>query len=268
MSSGTGNPFTAIGRFFHKCMIILGFAIDDMGNNDMMNEATVQAEIGKAKQKASQAQSENGKLAGNIAMVKAQIADQKREEEKLVALVKIAINENDVTNGSSYAENLANLKTDIANNQQQLESMTNWYKNNVEIIAESLRQVQKFQRDFDQLKIRVKIGRSQQALAEMLKASTTELQGMVGGEAAEAMQRMRETAFAGEGQMTATIDLANKMGSSIKQEQIARQARGRALFEEMAAAAKSKSPNVGEQAIQVIAAVKAEEKPQVVQVQS
>lgn len=265
MSSGTGNPISAMFRAFKRVFVWLGFAIEDATQSDALDEATIQSEINKSKQKANQAQTENGRLAGNIAMLKDQISQQKREEERLRSLVQLAINENDVTNGPMYAESLANLKTDLANNEVQLQKLEAWYKNNVDIIAESLRQVMKFQQDFEQLKIRVKLSRSQQAIAEMIKASTTELQGMVGGEASEAMQRMREAAFAGEGQITATVDLAQQMGSTVKMEQQARKARGLALFNEMKAQIAAQNPNAAEAAVQPMAAK--QEKTQVIQVQ-
>jgi tetratricopeptide (TPR) repeat protein len=65
----------------------------------------------------------------------------------------------------------------------------------------------------------------------MMKSSITELQGMMGGELAQSMQQLRQSAAAGEGQMRATLDLAKEMGSGIARQQEARKLRGKALFE-------------------------------------
>ena len=66
----------------------------------------------------------------------------------------------------------------------------------------------------------------------MMKSSITELQGMMGGELAQSMQQLRQSAASGEGQMRATLDLAKEMGSGIARQQEARKLRGAALFQE------------------------------------
>jgi len=89
------------------------------------------------------------------------------------------------------------------------------YKQNTEIIAQSLREIQRFQREFEAVKAKVAIGRSLENLAGMMKSSITELQGMMGGEMGQSMQQLRQSAASGEGQMRATLDLAKEMGSGI-----------------------------------------------------
>ncbi|MDB6110079.1 MAG: hypothetical protein JWR69_1829, partial [Pedosphaera sp.] len=103
---------------------------------------------------------------------------------------------------------------------------------NTQIIAQSLREIQKFQREFETVKTKVAIGRSLENLAGMMKSSITELQGMMGGEMGQSMQQLRQSAAGGEGQMRATLDLAKEMGSGISREQEMRKARGSVLFQE------------------------------------
>src|SRR6266705_2531801 len=101
-----------------------------------------------------------------------------------------------------------------------------------EIIAESLREIQRFQREFEAVKAKVAIGRSLENLAGMMKSSITELQGMMGGEMNQSMQQLRQAAASGEGQMRATLDLAKEMGSGIARQQEMRKTRGAMLFQE------------------------------------
>ena len=101
-----------------------------------------------------------------------------------------------------------------------------------QIIAESLREIQRFQREFEAVKAKVAISRSLEGLAGMMKSSITELQGMMGGELGQSMQQLRQSAASGEGQMRATLDLAKEMGSGVSRQQEARKLRGAALFQE------------------------------------
>lgn len=147
-------------------------------------------------------------------------------------MLDISAKQADEANGSIYAEQLADLDNDISTNKAQLTSLNESYEQNTQIIAESMRQIRKMEGDFVALRARVKVSRNMESLAGMMKSSISELQGMVGGEASEAMQRMREAAAQGQGQVSATIDLAKEMGASIKMQQEARKARGKALFQE------------------------------------
>jgi hypothetical protein len=157
---------------------------------------------------------------------------QDRQREEMQSLLQAAVAANDEANGAHYAEELATLEADLKDNQAQLESLEQLYKQNTEIIAESLRQIQKFQRDFEATKARVAIGRSLENLAGMMKSSITELQGMMGGEMSQSMQQLRQSAASGEGQMRATLDLAKEMGAGISRQQEARKMRGKMLFDE------------------------------------
>ena len=199
---------------------------------DAINQAVVERGIRDSKSKADKAHYANGQLAGQIALLKDQIKRQERQRDELQSLLQVAAGANDDANGAHYAEELATLEQDLKDNQSQADSLEQLYKQNTSIIAESLREIQRFQRDFEAVKARVAIGRSLDNLATMMKSSITELQGMMGGEMATSMQQLRQSAAGGEGQMRATLDLAKEMGSGISRQQEARKMRGAALFQE------------------------------------
>ena len=134
-------------------------------------------------------------------------------------MLQAAAAANDEANGAHYAEELATLEADLNENKAQADNLEQLYKQNTEIIAQSLREIQKFQREFEAVKAKVAIGRSLESLAGMMKSSITELQGMMGGEMGQSMQQLRQSAASGEGQMRATLDLAKEMGSGIARQQ-------------------------------------------------
>ena len=220
--------FRAIKRLF----IYLGLMAEKATETDAINEAVVERGIRDSRAKADQAHTANGQLAAQLAMLKDQIKRQTRQKQELQGLLQAAISTNDESNGAHYAEELANLEGDIADNQSQLDGLEQLYKQNTEIIANSLREVQRFQREFETLKTRVKVSKSLDSLATMMKGSIGELQGMMGGEVGQSMEQLRQSAASGEGQMRATMDLAKEMGSGIARQQEVRQARGKMLFEE------------------------------------
>jgi len=220
--------FRAIKRVF----IWLGLMAEKATETDAINEAVVERGIRDSKAKADKAHYANGQLAGQVALLKDQLKRQERQREELQGMLQAAAAANDEENGAHYAEELATLEADLKDNQAQLQSLEQLYQQNTEIIAESLRQIQRFQREFEATKARVAIGRSLENLAGMMKSSITELQGMMGGEMAQSMQQLRQSAAAGEGQMRATLDLAKEMGSGIARQQEARRLRGKALFDE------------------------------------
>lgn len=220
--------FRAIKRLF----IWLGLMAEKATETDAINQAVVERGIRDAKAKADKAHYANGQLAGQIALLKDQIKRQERQRTELQGLLQAAAAANDDANGAHYAEELATLEQDLAENQAQAENLEQLYQQNTSIIAESLREIQRFQREFEATKARVAIGRSLENLAGMMKSSITELQGMMGGELSQSMQQLRQSAAAGEGQMRATLDLAKEMGSNITRQQEARRARGAVLFQE------------------------------------
>jgi len=220
--------FRAIKRVF----IWLGLMAEQATESDAINQAVVERGIRDAKAKADKAHYANGQLAGQIALLKDQIRRQDRQREELQALLQAAAAAGDETNGAHYAEELAAIEQDINDNKSQLDSLEQLYKQNTEVIAQSLREIQKFQRDFESVKAKVAIGRSLESLSGMMKSSVTELQGMMGGEMGQSMQQLRQSAASGEGQMRATLDLAKEMGSNVQRQQEVRKARGAMLFQE------------------------------------
>lgn len=220
--------FRAIKRIF----IWLGLMAEKATENDAINAAVVERGIRDAKARADKAVHANGQLAAQSALLKEQIKKQQRQREELLGLLQAAAAANDEDNGAHYAEELAQLDTDIAENQAQFDGLESLYKQNKEIIAQSLREVQKFEREFQQTKSRVAVGRQLESLSVLMKSSVTELQGMLGGEIGQSMQQLRESAAAGEGQMRATMDMAREVGSNIARQQEMRKARGKMLFDQ------------------------------------
>ena len=220
--------FRAIKRVF----IWFGLMAEQATETDAINQAVVERGIRDSKAKADKAHYANGQLAGQVALLKDQLKRQERQREDLQGMLQAAAAANDEANGAHYAEELATMESDINENRAQLDSLEQLYKQNTEIIAQSLREIQKFQREFEAVKAKVAIGRSLEGLAGMMKSSITELQGMVGGELGQSMQQLRQSAASGEGQMRATLDLAKEMGSGISRQQEMRKARGAMLFQE------------------------------------
>ena len=220
--------FRAIKRLF----IWMGLMAEKATETDAINQAVVERGIRDSKAKADKAHYANGQLAGQIALLKDQIKRQERQRDELQSLLQAAAAANDEANGSHYAEELATLEGDLKENQSQAGNLEQLYQQNTQIIAESLREIQRFQREFEAVKAKVAISRSLDNLAGMMKSSITELQGMMGGEMGQSMQQLRQSAAAGEGQMRATLDLAKEMGAGVSRQQEARKARGAMLFQE------------------------------------
>src|SRR5438046_7083303 len=112
-------------------------------------------------------------------MLKDQLKRQERQREDLRGMLQAAVAANDESNGAHYAEELATLEQDLNDNKSQADNLEALYKQNTSIIAESLREIQRFQREFEAVKAKVAIGRSLENLAGMMKSSITELQGMM-----------------------------------------------------------------------------------------
>src|SRR5438874_12021953 len=165
--------FRAIKRIF----IWLGLMAEKATETDAINQAVIERGIRDAKNKADKAHYANGQLAGQIALLKDQIKRQERQREELQGMLQAAAAANDEANGSHYAEELATLEQDFGDNKSQLENLEQLYQQNTQIIAQSLREIQKFQRDFETVKARAAVGRSLENLATLMKGSITELQG-------------------------------------------------------------------------------------------
>ncbi len=220
--------FRALKRLF----IWFGLAAEKATETDAINQAVVERGIRDSKAKADKAHYANGQLAGQVAMLKDQIKRQERQRQETQGFLQAAAAANDETNGIHYAEELASIDQDLAENQAQLKSLEELYQQNTQIIASSLREIQKFQREFEAVKAKVAVGRSLENLAGLMKGSIGELQGMMGDEMGQSMQQLRQAAAGGEGQMRATLDLAKEMGSSIQRQQEMKRTRGAHLFKE------------------------------------
>lgn len=218
--------FTAFKRLF----IWLGVIAEKATENDACNEAIVERELRDQKVRADKAAYANGQLKSQIILLKDQVKRQANKKMEVQMLLDQAVKTNDEANGSNYAEELATVEGDLKDNMEQLKQLEDSYQQNLSIIAESIRQIEKAQRDFKQLKTKVAISRNMEGLANMMKSSIAELQGTLGGESAAAMERMRSTAAQGQGQVDSTLDLAREMGNNIRNQQEAKKARGKALF--------------------------------------
>ncbi len=236
--------FRAIKRLF----IWLGLAAEKATETDAINQAVVERGIRDAKAKADKAHYANGQLAGQIALLKDQIKRQERQREETQSLLQAAAAANDEANGVHLAEELSTIESDITENQAQLKSLEELYQQNTTVIANSLREIQKFQREFEAVKARVAVGRNLEQLAGLMKGSIGELQGMMGDEMGQSMQQLRQAAAGGEGQMRATLDLAKEMGSSIQRQQELKKARGAMLFKEYQKKMGMTQPAAGEAA--------------------
>jgi hypothetical protein len=219
-------------RAFRRIFVWLGLMAEKATETDAINQAMVERGIRDSRAKADKAHYANGQLAGQIALLKDQVKRQERQRDELQGLLQAAAAANDEANGAHYAEELATVEQDLNDNKAQADNLEQLYRQNTEIIAQSLREIQRFQREFEAVKARVAVGRSLENLAGMMKSSITELQGMMGGEMSQSMQQLRQSAAAGEGQMRATMDLAKEMGSGIARQQEVRRARGKMLFDE------------------------------------
>jgi phage shock protein A len=219
-----------IFRAFKRVFVWLGLVAEQATETDAINQAQVERGIRDAKEKADKAHYANGQLAGQIALLKDQVKRQERQKADMEGMLQACIAANDEANGSHYAEQLASLESDLNDNKGQLQQLEELYQQNTQIIAQSLREIQRFQREFEQVKVKVAVGRSLENLATLMKGSITELQGMMGGELGQSMQQLRQSAASGEGQMRATLDLAKEMGSGVQREQEMRKARGSVLF--------------------------------------
>jgi len=219
-------------RAFNRLFVWLGLVAEQATETDAINEAMVERGIRDAKAKADKAHYANGQLAGQIALLKDQIKRQERTKAEAEGMLAACVAANDEANGGHYAEQLASLETDMNDNKAQLSQLEELYQQNTLVIAQSLREIQRFQRDFEQVKVKVAVGRSLENLAALMQGSITELQGMMGGELGQSMQQLRQSAASGEGQMRATLDLAKEMGSNVQREQEMRKARGAMLFQQ------------------------------------
>src|ERR1700752_3939326 len=118
--------FRAIKRLF----IWLGLLAEQATETDAINQAVVERGIRDARAKADKAHYANGQLAGQIALLKDQVKRQERTKVETQGLLQAAAATNDEANGAHFAEQLAQLESEITENNAQLESLEVLYKQN------------------------------------------------------------------------------------------------------------------------------------------
>jgi phage shock protein A len=224
--------FASIAKAFRRLGAVLGLWIEKSTESDAIDMAVIEKGIRDQKTKADKAHYANGQLATQIVLLKDQVNRQKRQKEELEGMLSAAAAQKNDELGGEYAERLADVESDLNENSAQMQNLDSMYQQNTQIIASSLKEIQKFERDFEATKARVAVSRNMVNLAQLMKGSITELQGMVGGEMSESMNRLRQAAASGEGQMRATMDLAKQMGSNLQVQLDTKKARGKMLFEQ------------------------------------
>src|SRR5208337_4362095 len=135
-----------------RLLIYLNLMAEKSTETDAINEAQIEAGIRAQKDKAGKAHYANGQLAGQVALLKDQVRRQSAKADEVRSLLQAAANANDEANGAQYAEELAAVEQELSENQTQLKMLQDTYAQNTEVIANSLREIQKFQRDFERLK--------------------------------------------------------------------------------------------------------------------
>src|SRR3974377_820414 len=146
--------FRAIKRLF----IWMGLMAEKATERDAINQAVVERGIRDSRAKADKAHYANGQLAGQIALLKDQIKRQERQRDELASLLQAAAAANAEAKRAHFAEELATLEADLNENKSQADSLESLYKQNTGIIAESLREIQRFQREFEAVKDKVTVG--------------------------------------------------------------------------------------------------------------
>ncbi len=218
-------------KFIKRWLIRFNLMAEKATESDAFNEVIAEDGIRKQKERAEQARKANGALASQGALLTEQIKRQTRERDNLMGLLQAASNSNDTVNGANFAEQLNLVETDLKENQAQADAIEESFQANTAIVADAIRQIQVMEREFQQLKAKVKVSRALEGISSMAAGAINELQG-VGGEAASAMQRMREAAAVGTGQQRATVELAKSLGANAQYAVKARQEKGKLLFEE------------------------------------
>src|ERR1043165_10307714 len=127
-----------------RLLIFLNLMAEKATETDAINEAQIEAGIRAQRDKAGKAHYANGQLAGQIGLVKDQVRRQTMKCDEVRSLLQAAANANDEANGAQYAEELATLEQELNENQNQLKMLQETYAQNTEIIASSLREIQKF----------------------------------------------------------------------------------------------------------------------------
>ena len=219
-------------RALKRILIYLNLMSEKATETVAINEAQVEAGIRAQKDKAAKANYANGQLAGQVRLLQEQVKRGTQKCEELKGLLQACANANDEANGAHYAEAYSAAQDDLKENETQLAELQKAFEENTQIIANSIREIQKFQNDFERVKAKVATSQATKGLATLMQSSLTELQGMGSTEMGKSMDQLRKTAAEGMGQMDATMNLATALGSDIKRQQEMRAARGKMLFDQ------------------------------------
>jgi hypothetical protein len=216
-----------------RILIAIGFWADEATHTEAIDEANIQADIKRQNDNALKANKDNGDLQTTIILLRQQIHNGEVGAQTLTQELKDAAAGNDEAQGADLAERLDRANSDLQINKQQLETLEGLYQQNLDVIANSLRETERLQGEFKALQAQGKNSKMLEQRAQQIQNSIAQLRQM--NDTGQALDRMRERAAKGQGQFTATMDLAKKMGSNIAQTQKERSARGRALFEQFKA---------------------------------
>src|SRR5580698_2398758 len=114
-------------KSFKRLLIYLNLMAEKATETDAINEAQIEAGIRAQKDKAGKAHFANGQLAGQVALLKDQVRRQTVKVDEIRSLLQAAANANDSANGAVYAEELAAVEQELAENQAQLKMLQETY---------------------------------------------------------------------------------------------------------------------------------------------
>ncbi|MFA7344876.1 MAG: hypothetical protein WC003_11270 [Terrimicrobiaceae bacterium] len=225
-----------------RILIAIGFWADEATHTAAIDEANIQADIKRQNDNALKANKDNGDLQTTIILLKQQIHNGEINAQTLTQQLRDAAAENDEARGADLAERLDRANSELQINTEQMTTLEGLYRQNLDVIANSLRETERLQAEFKTLQAQNKNSKMLEQRAEQIQNSIAQLRQMT--DTGQALERMRERAAKGQGRFTATMDLAKKMGANIAQSQKERSARGRALFEQFKAKGTLTNPEV------------------------
>ena len=217
------NPFKNIWVWFWNSFLT-------STQTQAIDQARFESNMRERKKRIATAINANASIKTTITRQSDQISRQRKELAEWQAALDDAIRRNDEVNGPLYANSIAKLTSEISENELQMQTLTEGYKDNTKVIAEQTRQIQQDLQDYEQLKATVAISATLEAAANDLMGSLQEFQG-IGSESAEVLERIRTRALAGQSKMAAVKDVASALGSSVDARLAKEAAIGRSLWE-------------------------------------
>lgn len=225
------NPFKNLWTWFWNSFL-------SSTQTQAIDQARFESNMRMRKQRIATAINANASIKTTMTQQADQISRQKRELADWQAALDDAIRRNDEVNGPVYANSIAKVSSEISDNEMQMQTLSDGYKENTKLIAEQTRQIQKDLQDYEQLKAKVAISATLEAAANDLMGSLQVFQG-IGSESAEVLERMRTRALAGQSKMAAVKDIATALGSTVDAKMAKEAAIGRSLWETAKAKAAS-----------------------------